>query len=273
MWFSEAQIENISDDITFHFLHIDCIDENIANLIEDTIVRICRWPDFWEEDKRDIKNTLIEKINSKKWDKLELGLVSEFFIHLYLNYRGLSQEFLYFNLEDQWWIKKWFDGVYSLGEDIWLMESKSWYFTTQSISHKNKIKEAYDDLSKKVSWRSTNTQWIKINPWYNAWNHAKTASSENKTLFQMIKTMDKNFDAGKFSQIQDFNIIPCSTIFFDWKNENEVKNRVEHYDVVFNEIGRWILDKEIKKWQIICFSQATIDLLLNYLIESNGAAE
>ena len=151
------------------------------------------------------------------------------------------------------------------------MESKSWYFTTQSISHKNKIKEAYDDLSKKVSWRTVNTQWIKINPWYNARNHAKTASSESKTLFQMIKTMDKNFKAGQFSQIQDFNIIPCSTIFFDWKNE--IKDGIENDDAVINEIREWISDKEIKKWQIICFSQTTIDLLLNYLRNSNGAAE
>lgn len=271
MWFSETRTEAISDNITLHFLHIDCMDENIANLIEDTIVRICRWPDFWEEDKRDIKNTLIEKINSKKWDNLELGLVSEFFIHLYLNYKGLSPEFLYFNLEDQWWIKKWFDGLYSLGEDMWLMESKSWYFTTQSISHKNKIKEAYDDLSKKVSWRNSNAQWIRINPWYNARNHAKTVSSENETLFQTIKKMEKNFYAGQFSRIQDFNIIPCSTVFFDWKNE--IKDGIENYDVVINEIREWISDKEIKKWQIICFSQSTIDLLLNYLRESNGATE
>ena len=75
----------------------------------------------------------------------------------------------------------------------------------------------------------------------------------------------------KFSDIKKFNIIPCSTIFFDWKNE--VKEGIENYEVVINEIREWISDKEIKKWQIICFSQTTIDLLLNYLIDSNGAAE
>lgn len=271
MWFSEARIENIMDNITLHFLHIDCIDENIANLIEDTIVRICRWPDFWEEDKRDIKNALIAKINSKKWDTLEFGLVSEFFIHLYLNYRGFTQEFLYFNLEDEWWIKKWFDGLYSLGEEEWLMESKSWSFNSQTISHKNKIKEAYDDLNDKVSGHNLNSQWVPINPWNNALYHAKLVNPSNDTLFQKIKKMTRDFSNQNFSDIKNFNIIPCSTIFFDWKNE--VKESIENYNIVINEIRPWITDKEIKKWQIICFSQTTIDLLLNYLRDSNGTTE
>ena len=249
MWFSEARIENIMDNITLHFLHIDCIDEEILNLIENSIVSICRWPFFWEGDRMIIMNELIQKITSKKWTDLELGLISEFFIHLYLNYKGFKQKCLYFNIEDEWWIKKWFDGLYSLGEEGWLMESKSWSFTSQTISHKNKIKEAYKDLNDKVSGHNLNSQWMPINPRNNALYHAMLVDSS----------------------IKKFNIIPCSTIFFDWKNE--VKEGIENYEVVINEIREWILDKEIKKWQIICFSQTTINLLLNYLIGSNGAAE
>ena len=271
MWFSETRTEAILDNITLHFLHIDCIDEEILNLIENSIVSICRWPFFWEGDRMIIMNELIQKITSKKWTDLELGLISEFFIHLYLNYKGFKQKCLYFNIEDEWWIKKWFDGLYSLGEEGWLMESKSWSFTSQTISHKNKIKEAYKDLNDKVSGHNLNSQWMPINPRNNALYHAMLVDSSNDTLFQKIKKMTENFSNQEFSDIKKFNIIPCSTIFFDWKNE--VKEGIENYEVVINEIREWISDKEIKKWQIICFSQTTIDLLLNYLIDSNGAAE
>lgn len=260
MWFSEIKKETIDEHITLHFLHIDEIDEEIDKIIQNSIVRICEWRNS-TTNINIVKQCLIERLKNKRWNTLELWLISEFFIHLYLNHIWLNQECLYNNLEDSNGIKKWFDWLYSdNNNEIWLVESKSWKFTTQNISHKNKIDDAYKDLSDKVSWNSSNS--THINPRQNAVYHAKIADS-NESLYKQIQRYNNQFREWHYDTIDNFNIIPASTIFFDWKSIT-VEN-IENFDTVKQEIINRLNDKHIKKWHILCFSQKTKDLLINYL--------
>ncbi len=262
MGFSEIKTERISENIILHFLHIEEIDEEIDRIIQNSIVRICEW----ERDDLDInivKNGLKERLQNKRWTDLEIWLVSEFFIHLYLNYIWLRQECLYKNLEESISIKKWFDWLYSdSNHEIWLVESKSWNITTQHVSHKAKINEAYKDLSNKVSWNSTWGWEHVINPRENAYYHAKMANSD-ESLYKQIQKFDALFREGTYNTINKFNIIPASTIFFDWKIVSIEK--VENFETVKQDIVTRINGKNIKRWHILCFSQKTKDLLINYL--------
>lgn len=261
MWFSEIKKETISENVIIHFLHIEEIDDEIKQEIYDSIVRICGWRDSIININI-VKQELAERLEAKKWNTLELWLVSEFFIHLYLNYIWLNQECLYENLEESGNIKKWFDWLYSYNNEIWLVESKSWKITTQNISHKNKIDEAYKDLSDKVSWNNSDSLGIPINPRKNAVHHAKIADS-NESLYKQIQWYDIEFREWHYYTIDNFNIIPASTIFYDWKSVT-VEN-IENFDTVKQEIINRLNDKHIKKWHILCFSQRTKDLLINYL--------
>ncbi len=270
MGFSEIKTEKISENIILHFLHIEEIDEEIDQIIKNSIVRICEWRDS-NVDIHIIKQELRERLEAKrwvgleneKWRNLEIWLISEFFVHLYLNYIGFKQECLYVNSEEPNSIKKWFDWLYSDDNgEIWLVESKSWNITTQHISHKNKIDEAYTDLSEKISWNSVNSSGVRKNPRWNACTHALRAGSQN-SLYQEIKEFDRLFRNWIYWEIENFNIIPASTIFFDWKIA--IIEDVEKFGIVKQNIISRLNGKNIKKWHILCFSQKTKDLLINYL--------
>jgi hypothetical protein len=260
MSFINTHTEQLNDDISLHFLHIENLNDEIISLIDQTIISICLWPDY----NTTIINQKIELkklLENKSWTQLELWHISEFFIHLYLNYIGLKQECLYENLEETW-IKKWFDGYYSDINTAWLVESKSWNICSQNISHKSKIDEAYVDLSHKVSWRNVRRNWTPISPWKNAYRHAKVSNARD-SIIQRINILSEEFNSGMFHDISEFSIIPVSTIFFDWKIS--INNWVEDLNTVKAEILDRIIGKNIKQWHIICFSQSTKDLLLNYL--------
>ena len=69
MWFSETKIEDLLDNVKLHFLHIDYIDDEIKNLIQNTIVRICEWHDSII-DINIVKQWLIERLQNKKNEAL-----------------------------------------------------------------------------------------------------------------------------------------------------------------------------------------------------------
>ena len=81
------------------------------------------------------------------------GSIAEFIVHLYLKACGFSQECLFKNLEEGS-IKKGFDGYYTYSNEEWIMESKSGSIKTSGITHRAKIKEAYDDLKNKIDGES-----------------------------------------------------------------------------------------------------------------------
>lgn len=259
MPFNSPIVELIDSNITLHFFHIDKITSELEKVIDNTIVTICRWPKFSTSVVKQ-KNILKKLLELKQWTTLELGHISEFFIHLYLNYHWFHQECLYQNLEEAW-IKKWFDGYYTYNNKEWIIESKSWTMKAD-ITHKSKTHDAYIDIWKKVSWENLNADWYPISPWFNAYNHATTACS-NETLLNNLNKLSEEFDEWKFYNISEFNIITVSTIFKNWKTV--FTPWIEDYSKIKDEISTWLVWKNIKEWHIICTTQSTKDILINYL--------
>lgn len=232
-----------------HFINIENIDSNLETLIDKRIVSICEGKT--NSDLNLIKRRLIDFLTPKRNTTIEMGAIAEFFLHLYLYDIGYKQEFLYLNLEEGS-IKKGFDGYFSFKNEEWVLESKSGDISTINISHTNKAKEAYFDLEEKIKGKTKN------NPWQNAYNHARTVGTKDN-IQKNIKKLSDEFTYKKFHKIDDFNIIPCSTIFLNarWKVIDELK--------IETDIKKIISTFKCKKLNIICINKKSIKLFWRYL--------
>ena len=80
------------------------------------------------------------------------------------------------------------------------------------------MKEAYSDLKKYFDGTSSKGN---NNPWRNAYNHASHCDIKAKdSLKKQIKILANFYDDESYGNIEDYNIIPCSTIFLN-NNWNE----------------------------------------------------
>ncbi|RXI33618.1 hypothetical protein CP964_06280 [Arcobacter defluvii] len=181
-----------------------------------------------------------------------MGAIAEFFIHLYLSTQEYKQECLFFNLEENS-IKKGFDGYYSKETLEWIMESKSGLSSTKGISHKSKIKEAYDDLDNKLKGNVSN------NPWENAFRHADQKSvNTQQNIVTNIDNFSNEFELGIFKDIKDFNIIPTATIFLDGSWSNDIEK-------IKQEITTLISTLQYQKLEVICFTKKSLNIFIDYL--------
>lgn len=244
----------LDENTTLHVINIEQLNDGIEKLINEHIISICTAPDY-NITLATQKKRLREFLQKKAESNLEIGCISEFFIHLYLNSIWFRQECLYSNLEENS-IKKWFDGYYSLNDEEWIMESKSGNITTKDVSHKKKIHEAFDDLSKKIAGK------VENNPRTNARNHAKIVWSK-ETILKSINELSIEFTNGIPHDIKNFNIIPSSTIFLDWQTSGTTT--VNDSDTIKAEIEAWPGAKEYKKMHIVCITQNTKNIFLEYL--------
>ncbi|MGI2853440.1 hypothetical protein ACRTDR_04385 [Shewanella algae] len=137
------EVKNISDTVELHVFDMKVLTQEMILQINENLVSICEGDS--ESPVELVKSNFLTFLSSKDY-RTRIGAVAEFFIHLYLNQLGLKQEFLFFNLEEGS-IKKGFDGFFSNSKDEFLVESKSGLSSTQGISHKGKLKEAFDDIS------------------------------------------------------------------------------------------------------------------------------
>lgn len=240
----------IQPDVFLHLLNIEKINDDLKKHMDDVLIDI--YSKGQDSEIELVKLKLKKYFNSKKDSTLEIGSIAEFFIHLYLNLIGFQQECLYKNLEENA-IKKGFDGFYTKCDEIWIMESKSGNITTKNICHKEKINEAYSDLSKKFSGKTSN------NPWENAFSHAKQAGSDSN-LLSAIKKLENMYTREEYTIITDYNIIPCSTIFFDAGTFTHI-----NIDNLKESIMKFLKGKKFKKINIICVNKKTKELFLEYL--------
>ena len=247
-----ATEKKFSNGGVLHIVDIKKINQDLEELIDNNLSKI------HNKSKHDLRRTkiLIKDFfeNKKTIEGLSdnaIGSIAEFFVHLYLSEKGYSQECLYQNLEEDKSIKKGFDGYYSTENgDEWVMETKS-SRKKSNINHKNNIQVAYNDLKDKFSGK-------KPNPWENAWNHAKVADSSKKIL-DSIKKLSNDFIDGKRHNVSEFNIIPSSTVFL-----NDVWERIDQENI-YNEINTYVQKKEYKKINVVCITQQTANLFLDYL--------
>lgn len=249
-------IKKLSSGSLLHIIDIDSIDSNLEKLIDENLPLI---HSASEHDLNQTKNILRETFNTfekpYKVPDVKMGSIAEFFVHLYFISVGFKQECLFQNLEESNGIKKGFDGYYSLNGEEWLMESKS---SRSSSEHITTFKKAYEDLSNKVAGKSLNTSGFPISPWNNALHHAKIAGTK-QSILNNIKKLSKDFVNKKFYKIDDFNIIPSSTIFLEGASIKINPNKTHE------DLDKYIKDKKYNKLHAVCVTQRTVDLFLDYL--------
>lgn len=243
--------QTVDDKIEISVIDIETITEELKQFIDENIHQICIGEDG---DLSTIKLDLKGRIERWGDQNKIIGSIAEFFIHLYLKYKGYKQECLFFNLEENS-LKKGFDGLYSIEDDLWLMESKSGLITTSGITHASKIREAYNDVKAKITTEVSN------NPWLNAYNHARAVGTK-KELRDRLKSLSDDFINHRYQSIDDNNIIPSATIFLNgvWTPQN--------HDEIVQSIKR-ISILQGKKIHVICVTQNSYEMFMQYLGAEN----
>lgn len=244
----DVVVTELDNKEEIHFLNIEKLTPELESLIDNNITAISN-PDL-ETRKR--TRAVLANFFKNKHINTTMGAVAEFIIHLYLNHIGFNQECLFLNLEEGS-IKKGFDGYYSFASEEWIMESKSGLISTSSISHDNKIDEAYKDLESKIEGPTAN------NPWQNALHHARIAGATNNILTN-IKGLSNMYIDGTFPVMKDLNIVPTSTIYHknNWgaNNKNRNTTNLELKIDTFN----------YSQLKVICVNKKSLNVILNYLI-------
>jgi hypothetical protein len=243
--------KDLGDGNELHIIDIDQIDQSLTDCIDEKFVKICEGNSG--TDLSLVKQRLVKFLTPKKGSTTEGGAIAEFFLHLFLNQSGFTPQFLYFNLEEGS-IKKGFDGYYLYNGEEWILESKSGSITTAGISHSSKVKEAYEDLYGKLAGKGTN------NPWRNAYNHAShiDVGAENSVRASISK-FSNEYVKGKFHKIDDFNVIPGSTIFL---NGTWIAPDASTIETEMEELVKTLKFKKIK---IVCITKKSIQIFWDYL--------
>ncbi len=247
----------ISSNAYLTILDIENLDEALLNELDYHFVSIC------EGNSGSCLSTVktrVRNLFSTKNPDWIMGAVAEFFVHLYIRLIGFKQECLFLNLEENS-IKKGFDGYYSKNGTEWLMESKAGSIDSKDISYAGKVTLAMNDLSLKVSGRGKNgKKRSPNNPWQEAYAHANlydvgTAASIRKN----IKKLADDFTNGIFRSVEEFNTMPCGTVFL-----SGVWSPPDH-DLIRKEI-QLISDKlRGKQIHVVCATQRSIELFTKYI--------
>lgn len=245
--------KKITSTSYIYLINIEKIDDNLKKYIDSKITSICTPNENF--DLPTTKKMLLQFLENKnnkqgKASTLTMGYIAEFFHHLFLSANNFKQEFQFLNLEENS-MKKGFDGVYTFENKNWILESKSTGKTDNT--HKKNFKVAYKDLSDKVSGKVNN------NPWFNALNHVKVIGTKNQSLITKIRNLSAEYTNKQFYLIDNFNIIPCSTMILenDWK-EIDVENTI-------NEFEKELSNVKYKNIIIVCLNKKSLSHFRKYL--------
>lgn len=242
---------HLGDNNYIHVIEIETIDTGFGKFIDENIRIITEG--YTDTEISKIKKRLYKFLQRKKGTTIEMGAVAEFMVHLYMNENGYKQEFIFFNLEERS-IKKGFDGYYTIGNEEWILESKSGSISTAGISHSSKFAEGYSDLEKKVKDTAGN------NPWRNAYNHACHRPVESaEDIIKNLKKLADDFDSGIYKGIENLNLLPAATLFLEgsWNN-------IDQTDLLA-KIEASLLTKKYKGINILCINNKSLDMLETFL--------
>lgn len=245
----------IDDTAALTIVEIENIDENIKTILDNNFVSICEGQ-LSSSDLCTVKKLVID-LYKGKGENWILGATAEFIIHLILKLLKFKQECMYLNLEEKS-IKKGFDGLYSIEDTVWIMESKSGQTNNIHKFHANKVKIALNDLKDKLSGSNNN-------PWRNAYSHAghiDVKASQN--ILDKIKVLSNDYTNKTYHSIEEFNLIPCGTVFLlnDW-NPPIHSNILKEIKVILSKF-------KYKKIHVICITQKSIDLFMSYIKMENS---
>lgn len=247
----------ISDNTILTIIDIMQIDEEAKSILDENFVLICEGN---SGSRLSTVKTHVKKLYSTKNEEWIMGATAEFFIHLYIRLTGFKQECLFLNLEENS-IKKGFDGYYSKDGIEWLMESKAGSMQSKSVSHAGKVTLAMNDLSAKVSGRDkSGKKELPNNPWREAYAHASqydVGTADN--IRKNIKKLADDFTNGRFRSIEEFNTMPCGTVFLAG-----VCSQPDHDDIRKNI--KQISDKlKGKQVHAICVTHRSTELFVKYI--------
>ena len=241
----------VNDKLEITVFEVKEFNSIVKEYLDENLITICEGKN--STSKIGVLKKRIIKLFEEKDEKWKMGAIAEFFIHLYINLIGYEQACIFLNLEENS-IKKGFDGYYTLNNIPWIMESKSGSILTSGISHKLKLKEAIADLKEKVEGKTRN------NPWQNAYSHAcncnVTATSE---IRECIKQLADDYFLDSFHALEEFNIMPCATLFLnnDWKPKGK--------EDILNDANTAIENAKYKCAHLICVTQGSIEIFIKYI--------
>ena len=199
-----------------------------------------------EVTKRKVRGYFEPKLTNHP---LLCGSCAEIFLHIYLGQNGYQQACLCSNLEEES-IKKGFDGFYIKDEHYWLMESKS--SIRGNKTHLSKVKEAYRDLCNKIVAFDGN------DPWQNALNHAYAAGIDG-SIADQIRLLSDDFTLGRVHKAEEFNMIPCGTVFI------EAALTKEQVEELSSRAYRFFEQQEYASLHMVCVSHSALVGFLRYL--------
>lgn len=256
--FNANVIEVTKNKLYFHFINIEDYYEAFKEFINESITSIWNGV-LGDNDLDDVLIEIKDWFDGKDYKK-KAGFIAEFFCHLYMKSLGYEQHFIFQNLEDKGSMKKGFDGLYQLNDEMWIYESKSSLHTTQDASHNSNIGEAYNDIDKKLQGKKLDNNYKPISPWNNAINHASLLQvSPDKSLIENLNSFKKRFNRKDFENIKNFNVIPSSTIFL------EDKWTTIDYDDLKVKLERLIKKYKYKKMNILCINKKSIESFIGYI--------
>lgn len=247
----------INERILLSIIDIQDLNNDIIKILDENFVSICEGNSGSKLEI--VKQRVIDLFSTKNRDWI-LGATAEFFIHLYIRINGYKQECMYLNLEENS-IKKGFDGFYSKNNETWLMESKAGSIDSKNITHSGKVILAMNDLTKKVSGNDkTGKRGKPNNPWQEAYAHAGHCDiGTAKEIRSSLKALADKFVIGKYKTIEEFNTMPCGTIFLSriWKQFDH-----ENIKETINQLENKLLGKQV---HVICVTNKSVTLFIDYI--------
>lgn len=246
-----SQIRSINNIVEFHYISIKDFDSKLVKFINENFVSICRG----QKNKTPleiIKKTAYNFFVGKD-ERTRNGATAEFFMHLYLRSINFRQECMFLNMEETS-VKKGFDGYYSREDEEWILDSKSGNARHESVSHSDKIKDAYTSLKDQLNGVAKN------DPWQNAYQHANSKDVDSTdTILSILQSFSNDFVTKKYHTPENFNIMPAATVFLngEW----------EEYDVeeIYKKVIKGISKFKYKKLIILCCTKRSLDLFMNFL--------
>ena len=130
------------------------------------------------------------------------------------------------------------------------MESKS--SIRGNKTHLSKVKEAYRDLCNKI------VAFDENDPWQNALNHAYAAGIDG-SITNQIRSLSDDFTLGRVHKADEFNMIPCGTVFID---ATLTKEQVEELS---SGAYRYFEQQEYASLHVVCVSHSALVGFLRYL--------
>lgn len=254
---SDIKILQIQENkIELHIINIRELTDEIKNIFDNFLVKICHGNS--DSTINDVKKELKNFFEGKS-DKIIRGALAELLVHIYLNSNEFKQEFLFFNLEENS-IKKGFDGYFSKGGEEFIVESKAGTSSSQGSTHKNKLQTAYSNLKDYVEGTSKKG---KNNPWHNAYSHASHIDvGTDKEIRKKIQLLSSDYSKNIYRDINEFNVIPCSTMFLEEKWNDEVTSQVS--DSTKNSFLSEFNGKSVKA---ICITKISEKQFFDYITQ------